>query len=293
VKAVRLGTPFLLGLLGCGDPLVEPEEIEDLRVLGAVAEVVTDPARATPRRGEEVAIRVLVAGPEGPAPATFGIVACRAAETTTGLPICDEELARTSVEVPTTDSPSITLLIPTDLATDRVALIGVVCEDGAPVLSTDAAQARCRGGGRTARFVLDVPVAEAQGDENANPPLPEDVASIAGEPWNELLLDPCDPAAEPRVTAGSRQALRLDLRGAAERVDGEGKETLSIAHYVTSGDLERHFSVVEDGGRPVVEVDWSAPATAPAGGAPMHFYAVVRDGRGGAAWVHRALCVTE
>ena len=107
--------------------------------------------------------------------------------------------------------------------------------------------------------------------------------------------DPCDPEADViyRVPAGSHHQVRLDATGGAEAATGDGAETLTIAHYVTSGDLERHFSVVEAGGDPVVEVGWRAPKSAPPGGSATHFYAVVRDGRGGATWAHRAVCVLE
>ncbi len=287
---------FLLALLGCDDPLVEPEEIVDLRVLGASAEVVSDRGRATPRRGEEVEVRVLAAGREGPPAATFGLVACRAAETTAGLPICLEEIARAQVGAPTDDAPAITFTIPANLGQERVSLIGVVCEGGAPLPSTSAEEARCsEGATRAASFFFDVVVAGEDAEENANPTLSAEGARLAGELWVDNPFDPCDPEADAtyRVAAGSHHGVHLDTTGAAEELASGVRESLEIAHYVTAGDLERHFSVVEEGDDPVVVVGWKAPSSAPPGGKAMHFYAVVRDERGGSAWVHRALCVLE
>lgn len=284
------------GCVACSDPLVEPEEIVDLRVLGATAEVTTDPPRATPRPGETVRVRVLVAGPDGPAAASFGIIACRAANTTTGLPICREELARTSVTAPTVDVPSIELALPSDFGAERVSFVGVACAGGSPRLSTAAAELGCSAEAmRAAPFFFDVAVATEAAQDNANPSVSADALTIGGATWEETTGDPCDAAPDEGrdIAAGSRSAIHMDVGGAAEPLGGSGREILTIAHYVTDGDLERHFSVVEDGDEPEVEVSWKAPRSAPAGGAPAHFYAVIRDGRGGASWVHRAACVRE
>jgi len=173
--------------------------------------------------------------------------------------------------------------------------MGVFCDGGLPILSTSIGEARCSSeAARSASFFFDVEVLGEAREANRNPVLGAGAIRLDDGPWSEVG-DPCDASEEAavRVKAGSRHTIRIDAAGAAERVDAGSSEPLTIAHYVTRGDLEGHFSAIESGDRPVVEVAWRAPSNAPAEGEVMHFYAVVRDARGGASWEHRTSCVVD
>jgi hypothetical protein len=288
--AMAAALATVLASTGCDDPLVPPEEIVDLRVLAARAETAGDPERASPRPGEEVTVRVLAAGPTGPTDVTWGMLACDAEETTTGLPRCRTEIARSQDFTASSAAPSLTFRVPADVG--RLALVGVVCDGGTPRLSADADELDCTDARRSAPFVFSVTPSSAEDDDNQNPALAADALRLNDSPWTADVDDPCaEPGATaPTVAARSESTIALDLAGAAEPVAGEGSETLEVAHYVTAGDLERHFTVIEPGATPRAEITWKAPAAADTA---MHLYAVARDGRGGVTWARRSLCVVS
>lgn len=65
-------------------------------------------------------------------------------------------------------------------------------------------------------------------------------------------------------------------------------ETLLLAHFVTSGELDRTYSVLEpnEAAPKTIEVPWSAPPDA----RDVKVYFVLRDGRGGTAFATRTIC---
>jgi hypothetical protein len=115
--------------------------------------------------------------------------------------------------------------------------------------------------------------------------------------------DPCAGTTIPQATAGTGA---LEIRFIVDRDDrealpdgespaGDLRETLTLSHLATGGDLERQFSVIEPTDTrapPSVSLDWRAPKDAPATGTLVRFAFVLRDGRGGADWTLRDLCVT-
>jgi hypothetical protein len=68
-------------------------------------------------------------------------------------------------------------------------------------------------------------------------------------------------------------------------------ESLLLAHFVSSGELDRTYSTLEasEGAPKTVEVPWTAPADA----RDVKVYFVLRDGRGGTAFATRTICKRE
>lgn len=85
-----------LGAVACDQDLPKATEITDMRLLGAVVEVVGDPTRATPRPGEKVDVRFVAVHPtlaETNAQAQTMLLSCtQPTRYTGGVPVCQEFL---------------------------------------------------------------------------------------------------------------------------------------------------------------------------------------------------------
>jgi hypothetical protein len=112
----------------------------------------------------------------------------------------------------------------------------------------------------------------------------------------------------PVVVAGSaKQVLRLVTDGddreayvpaatATTPAPAAALEELQLSSFATAGKLDNQYALIlSDDTRPDADVSfkWEPPAVGdvPATGLTVHFHFVVRDGRGGLDWTHRALCV--
>lgn len=74
------------------------------------------------------------------------------------------------------------------------------------------------------------------------------------------------------------------------REDTENVEEIQVSWLADSGDFERTFSFITDPARSVL-TQWRTFPEAPESGELVRFSFVIRDGRGGADWVERGLCV--
>jgi hypothetical protein len=174
--------------------------------------------------------------------------------------------------------------VPASLAAGTpLAVLGVACTGGEPVLEQAALDWHCSDGTHPLRFSFD---AEVAGDA---PNLPPDLGGLSlGIADQDVPVAPASEPAScddgtPALEAGSPHSLELELGDAAR----EAGEALQVSHFATAGKLERQFSFVSAQQPTRVAVSWTAPATA---GAVKH-YLVVRDGRGGVSWATWNLCV--
>src|SRR6188768_3793123 len=119
--------PLLLTFAGCGDPIKRVELIEEPRVLGARAEVMGDPTRATPRPGETLQVRWLVAAPEGDPVSGFALRACSTPRESRGLLRCDSPPFASEVSDAVSENPRFDFRLPADLeplAHPRIGILG-------------------------------------------------------------------------------------------------------------------------------------------------------------------------
>jgi hypothetical protein len=270
----------LLPLLACEDPLKPAQRIDEPRVLGVRLTSASGAAGLTP--GEPGQIEVLLAGPEGPVSASVAYRVCSAVETQRGVPTCAEPALAEGLIAPPMSSGDFD--VPESLEPGTaLAVLGVACRSGEPLLEQAPLDWRCSDGSEPRRFSFDASV----NSDAAN--LPPDLAglSVAIADQGVTLAEASDPpacdAGAPTVAAGIAHSLELQLGDAAR----EPGEALQVSHFATAGKLERQFSFVSAEQPPGVAVTWTAPAEAGA----VKQYVVVRDGRGGLSWATWNLCV--
>jgi hypothetical protein len=193
-------------------------------------------------------------------------------------------------------------------------MFGAVCEGGALALGAAASSTACAGdvaSANVARFAI--PVAAAGATPTRHPALGNDAVELDGAPWTaEPAGDagaPCDATAGlPVVAAGSAE---LKLRLVTDADDRETfvppgapagsapvLEALQLSNFATAGKLAGSYQAIPaTDARPDADfvAKWTPPAASvvPAGGLTVNFHFVVRDGRGGLDWLHRAVCVAS
>jgi hypothetical protein len=309
---------LLLGsvsLGACSEPLVERQDIADLRVLGARVEPHAEPSRASLLPGEPARVRWLVAGPRGPLEVRYGLEACASAESSRGIPTCvDEPFASVAPETPSHE-PSLDLVVPEGA---RLLTSGVFCTAGDVRLEGEVEGSSCVASDadqELASYEVTIAASDTNARElNHHPDLADAELLLDGKPWlvapaagsggaagaagaatDDSFADPCDADDAPRVTAGRTVTLRLTLSETAREARAQNQafgalETLQISHLSTVGELERPFTVLEPSDSELTaELTWKAPKS----GGPAHFYIVVRDLRGGVSWLERSVCVND
>jgi hypothetical protein len=285
---------------GCGGDLPTASNLERTRVLGARVQVASEPGRADALPGEAAAVEWLIAGPRAPGPLAWAFAVCNSIDGN-----CADG-AGMSVEG--TGAPVLAAFTAPATVDDvhRPLMLGVVCDGGAPTLGGVAPG--CGAGAvstNVARFSIPMPAAgEAP---NHHPNVANDVLLLDGVPWTAVPAGdsggPCDATSGLPVIAAGREevAIRLvtdgDDREVAVPAAGGAAvpEELQLSSFATGGELEGSYDdipstdVAPDA---AFETSWTAPAVKdlPAGGLVVQFHFVVRDGRGGLDWTHRALC---
>lgn len=278
-----VGLVLALGALtcGCGDPLLERQTIEELRVLGARYEPDGDTGRATPLAGERGRVRWLVATPTGPAETAFALVACSAAERARGVPACDGPPA--AEEYGSSEEPSVAFEVP---SAARVLAAGVLCSTGDAWIGGGPAHGRCLDPAAQEELAsYEIQVASSAASIHRHPDLDGLDLRLEGEPWNAEDT-PCVP-----VGRDARVSLELPLEARELRPSGDPTgpyETLQLSHLSTAGRFDRAFTVFAgDATELRAELLWRAPAEP----GIAHVYLVARDLRGGVSWVTRQICV--
>lgn len=299
---VSLAVAAIVLAAGCGGDLPVASRLERTRVLGARVQVAAEPGRADALPGEDAAVEWLVAGPRTPGSLSWAFAVCMGVEGT-----CEDALATpvvgtgAPVLAPFTAPPSVDPL-------KRPLMVGAVCEGGTPALD-GAGRPTCGGATDSANVArFQIPMPSAGEEPNHHPSLGDDALVLADAPWTAPATGdagaPCaGTSALPVVTAGSEQ-LRLRLvtdagdREAFVREPGQAAtlEELQLSSYATAGEFEGSYALIPASDtRPDADfiAKWTPPVVkdVPAAGLVVHFHFVVRDGRGGLDWTHRALCV--
>jgi len=291
---------LLLSVAGCGDPIKHVELIEEPRVLAARAEVLGDPTRATPRPGETLQVRWLVAAPEGDPASGFALRACSAPRETRGLLHCDATPFASEVGDAAAENPRFDFTVPTDLdpvAHPRIAILGSLCAHGNGQITGDSLGCDA---GEELPVSLDL-FLDGEGRTNSNPSFDADPIALDGAPWGAGALGSgaCSGLGLPEVSAsGGQHPITIAIPDSARETllpqnpADNTRESLRVAHFSSAGELERPFSEIlpNDSAAPL-SLSWESPKTAPAEGQLVRFWFVLRDLRGGSDFVERALCL--
>ncbi len=317
---------LLLGLSACDD-LTPGSLIESTRILGARAELSSDPNRAWPQPGEEVTLSLVMAFPtELLPPISWGLLACPDFATNTALGGCaGQPLGLTLQETPIEEqAPSLTFTLPNEDTLDEITtirLLGIVCTNSSVRLETDdlitgvplntiTEVASCENEDeRGIIFTATFPIDFADDDESNNhPALPSDfvVLALRGSD-TPSTTDSCEGMSVdaipsiPRTQTPLTLSLRVDpearetfsvMRGDPPQSE-DIQETLQISHFVTLGSLERQFSIIEDDDMLSTDLTWGPPPLEeiPDDGRLVRFYLVTRDLRAGLSSRSFVICV--
>ena len=292
----------LLSLVSCGDPIKEAQRVEELRVLGAQVSVDDDEARATVMPGEAAHVEWLLADPTGLAPlAVWSMQVCVAEETSYGVPFCrDAPFMTAEVSELSNLPPLLDFTVPDSAAlasATRLAVLALFCDGGQPNLSDDFESSTCDGATTVQRASFDIFLDNGDAP-NHNPDLTGSRLSLGSAPWDDSPGTPdCNDPNLLTLPAGSGEHLiELVLPESAREpqvreFDEIDLESLQISHVASLGRLDRPFSsIAPEDTSFTIQLPWEAPESLPQ---PMlaSFYFVVRDGRGGASWLSRSLCV--
>lgn len=311
IAATLVWVPWLGG---CVDADIEPQNIIDNRVIAARLEVASEPERAWPLPGEAATLTWLVADPTDPRPLGWHFDVCVAVPSMRDVPRCAAPpFARTTQATAALGVPLVAFDVPDAAALGgaaELAVLGVICADGSPALRQAWPAWGCHGAGSEPTLV-SFEVALQQGSEtNHNPSLADDRVLLDGAEW-AAPRDPSPPTwgceSEPHSSAlphvpGNEGEHRVTVVFAGDDREllstesslSPGRETLYVSHLATDGVLEHYFDVVEAtdaSPTPETHVSWTAPTQGDPTGKRVRFYVVVRDGRGGADWTMREVCV--
>jgi hypothetical protein len=294
-QTAMLRVTYLVAWLtcGCDEPLKSVELVAEPRVLGARVEVAGDPERAAPAPGETATISLLVAAPQLQPSLGFALAVCAAAPRRGGRAACvDQPFALVSSAIGQADTASIGFDVPEDLdPSGRLALLGIICPAGSP----RADGASCDGDSAGTPVQLELELAH-DGDVNANPELDAEHIFFDDAMWpDQTAVDgDCAGLGFVEVAVGSEHRITVQLDESdrdplprASKLD-PSRESLQLAHFATAGDLSRAFDTIAwDTDELRREVTWTAPQTP----GLTRFWIVLRDFRGGSAFVERSACV--
>jgi hypothetical protein len=191
----------------------------------------------------------------------------------------------------------------------QVSIFGAFCASGTPVLTdstVEVSSTHCPKTTETPLFAtVDVSVSTG-GEMNHNPSFHGDELSFDGKPW---AIDEVEDSTQIDCADENRSILRIPAKPAEYQlklavprswseplkqltVHSSTQEALQISHFVTLGELERAYSLIEGiSSTSTVTVGWKVPEPAVKQATRVRFYFVVRDGRGGVDWARRSICL--
>jgi len=288
---------LLFAATACTSSLDPATLIARDRILGAKVTVDADPSRAWPAPGEQSTITWITASPGESPTFAWTLVACPAA-TTTGLPICGgPAFAHAAATGPV---PMLSLLVPADLETRTIVILGAICASGNPLVDPETFAASCSDGSLADLVSQHVSIAH-EGMTNHHPDLAGAPFTVAGAAWDASNAGGC--AGLPEVAAGTQDViLAVEMEAstretfAIENDPTLWREELMLSPFATAGEIRQRYAYIEaSDDRPVspVAVEWTAPDAedVPAEGLRVTFDFVIRDMRGGVDAATRALCV--
>lgn len=291
--------PVVLAVLAasaCEDDFVKGWLVDRTRALGARVEAVADPARASIAPGEPTRVTWLVGAPNGTPPLDWAFAVC-------AVPIGQRPEARCVGPALNSGSgrthgervPMEFVAPPAEAIGDaqELLVLAAFCESAAPdgggagaALDPGRFVATCAGGGQA--LLASATVRLAVQGPNRNPDLMPDAVLFDGAPMADDPARPGAPCAggpSPIVAKGTKHGLTFRFR----QEDREPSESMIVSHVVTAGELDRQYSALdpEEPAPKEVAVPWTAPGEERL----VEFFVVLRDGRGGTAFVRRTVCV--
>ncbi|MGB0680621.1 MAG: hypothetical protein ACPGUV_13270 [Polyangiales bacterium] len=319
--AVLLGALSIAVLGACGDDLSPGWRIASPRILAVQAQMPGDAQQAWPLPSETTQVRAHVVHPGAPTPLAWALAVCPELPVLSGVGGCaGPVLGAAAQEVPVPQPPQLSFTAPSAAETDEVTTLrigGVLCPPpGTLNLDFEALlQGRfdtlCPGSEATQSFVFALPIATVD-ERNRHPGLGASTWHFDDRPWRVPQPDrpagspcsdlPADVAPKVRLGDLADHTIRVvldpstrELRPAAGDAPAL-PEVLQLSSFVTSGDLDRQFSIIEaeDPVTPIT-LDWLGPETLAgldASGHAVLFHFVLRDGRAGVDWTERLACVT-
>ena len=272
----------VFALAACDDFPPKGWFIDRTRVLGARVEAAGDPDRASVAPGERATLGWRVATAAGtPAPRLgWSFATCPRPSGNFADPRCEDGALSTGSG---TSNPGPVVSMPFEVpptGADELLVLAAFCPDVLPEVEPRTFGARCSNG--VAPLLASTLVALRT--PNKNPVLADDVVRVDG-----AVIPPSAPGA-PCASLVPVRGVGHDLQFRFAETQREPEETLTLSHFVASGDLERQYSVLERGA-PATDavVRWDAPS-APVAGVPVELHFVLRDGRGGLAFARRSVC---
>jgi hypothetical protein len=285
-RLVLLAAALTTMLVGCDQSFVKGWQIDRTRVLGARVEAEAEPSRASIAPGEPLRIRWLVGAPGGPVPLAWSWVACAPVLGHFPEARCERPVVASGAGASAAGEPiELALRAPAIEEPELLVLVAFCSGSAAPSLEPTAFTASCPFGDP---LLASVRVRLAAAGPNANPEIGPGAILLDGAPMPPPAVA-CDAA--PVVRPGS--AHPLVFRFTPEQ--REPTETLIVSHVVAAGELDRQYTALEpdepapkDGA-----VEWRAPLDPPPPpeGRLEEIFFVLRDGRGGAAFARRTVCV--
>jgi len=290
-------------VFGCEETDNKGWLVDRTRVLGVRFEAAAERARAAIAPGEPMRATWLVGAPAGtgrlswayaicaPPPGNFPQPHCETAVLAAAAGASEGELVTMELEAPRAESVG---------ELEELQMLVAFCEGGDAALDASRFAATCTGG--AAPLLASATIRLAAAGPNANPELAADAVLFDGQPLVPSTVRPgssCAASPEsPAVVPGSKHTFTIRFRGdEREPVPGspEGVENVLASHVVTTGELDRLYSMLDPTERAPKEsaVEWTAPPPeqVPEGGRLAEVFVVLRDGRGGAAFGRRTVCV--
>jgi hypothetical protein len=286
-----------LELVGCSSAATG--ELSDVTLLGVRLQVDGDPERATPNVGETVTASWLALAQEESSRRGWRFSACMGQIDASGAARCSEAPFATAAEEPSTEAPRFQFKIPRGTRVspgDRLLLAAAECSEDTPLeLSPDKPEPRCPGRllgtAETAvyQFELGVDGVNHQPSFDRTPVLRQ------GRPWSAERSDGCGDPGIDTIRAGSEPVpvtFAVDPDSRETVADRQSLESLSVLHFATAGAFEQPVTTL-DGDEQKVVATWLPPPSfsVPTAGSVVRFGFVLFDGRGGADFAERSLCV--
>lgn len=297
MKHTYLTCTVTLLSIACGDPLVDPQTVVGLRILGAKLTSNADPSVAQLSPGEAGSLHWLVVA-ERQRDYRALTLFCEAKPSSFGVPQCGSRFMEREQEGSTTDTLAFDFALPDGFSKDQEWLAFLaLCEHGSPRWNKKEQRFSCTSG--------DQPVtAYYQGSPtsrpNRNPDLSDDTLRFDGKSWPAFEDASCDTEGLPQLERDAVVTLRLDVKGQdSETLDdpsyaAASNESLTYTHVTTTAGLSRAFSAVDPEAKErrfELELDgeetWADAQEQRLG----TFYLIVNDGRGGSDWLSRHYCL--
>lgn len=283
----------------CGDPLVDPQTVIGLRILGSKLTTTEDPKVAQVAPGESASLNWLVVAEQERDYSAMTLF-CTAEPSRFGVPRCGSKFFEQQLTGTAGAPLSFGFELPEELPDGQewVSLLAL-CEGGKPRFDKSTQRFSCSDG--------DQPVtgfyhAVQHAGTNHNPDLSDDTLRFGDDVWPQANTPECDAEGVPRLQRDQVVNVRLSVKGAdSEKLDdasyaAASREALTYTHVATTPGLARAFSAIDNEAKSkTFELElsgdeaWSQTKQNRVG----TFYLVVSDGRGGSDWLERHYCLRK